>query len=129
MDALRKGRNTSWFMSKEINIQMRALFAEDAKGKRMLPGDIAHVTSKLNLYAGIADATPVETGAVSQIPTLSGEWIVDGVIVATTTLPADGRVSITPVELTRGPHVVRLRIPSQKGVRMEANPFLLHVVK
>ena len=129
MKALRKGRNTSWFMTKEINLRMSALFAEDAKGKRMLPGDVAQVVSKLNLYAGVSDATPAKVGNRSQIPALSGEWIVDGVIVATTTLPADGSVSVTPIELTKGPHVVRLRIPSQKGVRMEANPFLLQVVK
>ncbi len=129
MEALRKGHNTSWFMKKGINLRMSALFAEDAMGKRMLPGDVVHVASRLNLYAGISDATPGGAGNGSQISTLSGEWIVDGVIAATVTLPVDGGVSVTPLELTGGPHVVRLRIPSQKGVRMEANPFLLHVVK
>ena len=128
MEALRKGRNTSWFMSKGINLKMSALFAEDTQGQRMLPGDVAVADAHLHLYAAIADATP-EAGEGSNIPTLSGEWIVDGVIVATVTLPADGAVSVTPVELTRGPHVVRLRIPAQKGVRMEANPFLLKVMK
>lgn len=128
LEALRKGHNTSWFMKKDLNVRMSVLFAEDAKGKRMLPGDVARVDPKLNLYAAIADATP--TGVkTSPLPTLNGEWIVDGVIVATALIPADGAVSVTSVELTRGPHVVRLRIPSQKGVRMVANPFLLKVMK
>lgn len=128
LEALRKGHNTSWFMKKDLNVRMSVLFAEDAKGKRMLPGDVARVDSKLNLYAAIADATPAGV-KTSPLPSLNGEWIVDGVIVATALLPADGAVSVTPIELVSGPHVVRLRIPFQKGVRMEANPFLLKVMK
>jgi len=41
----------------------------------------------------------------------------------------DSTVSVTPLDLMPGPHVVRLRIPMQHGVRMEANPFLLRVRK
>ncbi|MCK5307897.1 MAG: hypothetical protein KAJ73_04730, partial [Zetaproteobacteria bacterium] len=39
MAALRAGRNTSWFMTKEKNLKMAALFLEDQNGKRLLPGD------------------------------------------------------------------------------------------
>ncbi|MDQ7059323.1 MAG: hypothetical protein Q9N62_13340 [Ghiorsea sp.] len=32
-----------------------------------------------------------------------------------------------PLHLSAGRHVIRLQIPAQQGVRMEANPFLVQV--
>ncbi|MES0371995.1 MAG: hypothetical protein ABUK11_06910 [Mariprofundaceae bacterium] len=130
MEALRKGRNSSWSMPKNLNLRLSALYLEDEAGKRLLPGGDSSVTQKVKLYAGISEWMPEgesREALASEQLTLRGEWIVDGRVVANITLPVDNSVSATPLELTPGPHVVRLRIPAQKSVRMEANPFLLRV--
>jgi hypothetical protein len=51
---------------------------------------------------------------------------VDGSIAAQLQLRF-GALQQDVLQLAPGPHVIRLRIPEQKGVRMEANPFLLRV--
>jgi len=134
MTALRKGKNTSWFMVKERNLRMSALFLKDETGKRLLPGDDGSVSGKVNLYAGLSEWLPEEemrkrllSKPVSGSLSLGAEWIVDGKVAAHTTLSLDDSVTVTSLELQAGPHVVRLRIPAQQGVRMEANPFLLRV--
>ncbi len=132
MDALRRGRNTSWSMSREKNLKMAALFLEDDVGKRLLPGDEETVSRHVKLYASLSQWLPegaVKGDPSSALLTLQGEWIVDGRVVAHAILSPDEAVSVTPLELEAGPHVVRLRIPPQQGVRMEANPFLLRVTK
>jgi hypothetical protein len=127
MTALRAGHNTSWFMTKEKNLKMAALFLEDQSGKRLLPGDRQVVERQVKLHAALAERLSEGEGSASGIQSLRGEWIVDGRVVANIVLSIDSTVSITPLELMPGPHVVRLRIPGQQGVRMEANPFLLSV--
>ncbi|NOR72913.1 MAG: hypothetical protein GQ467_03480, partial [Mariprofundaceae bacterium] len=127
MAALRAGRNTSWFMTKEKNLKMAALFLEDQGGKRLLPGDRQVVERQVKLHAALAERLSEGEGSASGIQSLRGEWTVDGRVVANIVLSIDSTVSITPLELMPGPHVVRLRIPGQQGVRMEANPFLLSV--
>lgn len=130
MEALRKGRNSSWSMPKNLNLSLSALYLEDETGKRLMPGDDSSVTQKVKLYAGISEWMS-EGGRREELAskqlTLRGDWIVDGRVVANIMLPVDNSVSVTPLELMPGPHVVRLRIPPQKSVRMEANPFLLRV--
>lgn len=127
MAALRAGHNTSWFMTKEKNLKMAALFLEDQSGRRLLPGDRQVVERQVKLHAALAERLSEGEGSASGIQSLRGEWIVDGRVVANIVLSIDSTVSITPLELMPGPHVVRLRIPGQQGVRMEANPFLLSV--
>ena len=127
MAALRAGRNTSWFMTKEKNLRMAALFLEDQVGTRLLPGDEKRVGRQVKLYAAISEWSPAEGSPGSGIRLLKGEWIVDGRVEAAVELSMDDTVSVTPLELMPGPHVVRLQIPNQQGVRMEANPFLLRV--
>ena len=129
MAALRAGRNTSWFMTKEKNLKMAALFLEDQNGKRLLPGDKQVVERQVKLHAALAEWIPEGGSSASGIQSLRGEWIVDGRVVASIVLSIDSTVSVTALELMPGPHVVRLRIPGQQGVRMEANPFLLSVKK
>ncbi|MDX8402803.1 MAG: hypothetical protein R8K54_00160 [Mariprofundaceae bacterium] len=130
MEALRRGRNSSWFMMKDLNLHLSALYLEDETGKRLLPGDDASVTRMVKLYAGVSEWLPAgenREDTRSEPLTFRGEWIVDGRVVANMMLHVDNSVSVTPLELMPGPHVVRLRIPPQKRVRMEANPFLLRV--
>jgi len=127
MAALRAGRNTSWFMSKEKNLRMTALFLEDQSGTRLLPGDEKTVERQVKLHAAISEWSPAEGSPGSGIQSLKGEWIVDGRVEATVVLSMDDTISVTPLELMPGPHVVRLQIPNQQGIRMEANPFLLRV--
>ena len=127
MEALRAGRNTSWFMTKEKNLKMAALFLEDQSGTRLLPGDEKTVERQVKLHAAISEWGPTEGSPGSGIQSLKGEWIVDGRVEATVELSMDDTISVTPLELMPGQHVVRLQIPNQQGVRMEANPFLLRV--
>ena len=127
MAALRAGRNTSWFMIKEKNLKMAALFLEDQRGTRLLPGDEKTVERQVKLHAAISEWGPAEGSSGSGIQSLKGKWIVDGRVEATVELSMDDTISVTPLELMPGPHVVRLQIPNQQGVRMEANPFLLRV--
>jgi hypothetical protein len=129
MAALRAGRSTSWFMTKEKNLKMAALFLEDRSGKRLLPGDEQVVEQQIKLHAALSEWVPAGGSSASGIQSLKGEWIVDGRVAANIVLFLDDTVSVTPLELMPGPHVVRLRIPGQKSVRMEANPFLLRVKK
>ena len=127
MAALRAGHNTSWFMTKDRNLKMAALFLEDQNGKRLLPGDKQAVERQMKLYAAVSEWIPEGEHSTSEYQPLKGEWIVDGRVVANIVLTLDGTVSVTPLELMPGPHVVRLRISGQKSARMEANPFLLRV--
>jgi len=126
LQAISAGHSVSWGLSKERNLKMAALFAEDESGNRLLPGDEAFVEPKLNLYAAVSEWV-ADTAEVKEVLNLSGQWVVDGRVVAVVLLPTNGEVAVTPIELTPGPHVVRLRVPAQKGGRMEANPFLLKV--
>jgi len=127
IEALRRGRNTSWFMVKKLNLKMAALFLETESGQRLLPGDEAEVSGRVRLHAGLAQWFPEGAGEQPKVPELTGQWIVDGRVAAQAVLAADGTVSVTPMNLKPGAHVVRLRIPYQHGARMEANPFLLWV--
>lgn len=129
MAALRKGRNTSWAMPQNRNLQVHTLFAEDSTGKRMLPGDEGVLSGKVKLYAGVSGRQYKASASKKEPLALRGEWIVDGRVVANAMLNVGGPVSLTPFVLDAGPHVVRLRIPQQQGIRMEANPFLVRVKK
>jgi len=126
LQAISRGRSASWGMPRERNLKMAALFAEDESGRRLLPGDEAAVASKLTLYAAVSE-WKAKAAEVKDVLNLSGQWVVDGRVVAVVSLPSNGEVAVTPIELTPGPHVVRLRIPPQMSIRMEANPFLLKV--
>lgn len=139
LEALKRGHNNSWFMQRQLNLTMPALFLVDSKGQRLLPGDEAKVSGEIRAVAALKERLPEEEKASAaaddrssdaltpDILTLKGEWIVDGHVAAPVELVADGMACITQLALEPGPHVVRLRIPVQKGVRMEANPFLVRV--
>lgn len=126
LQAIRSGHSVAWGLPKSRNLRMAALFAKGESDRRLLPGDEGVVGSKLSLYAAVSEWV-AKISQVQGILNLSGQWVVDGRVVATISLPSDGSVAVTPIELAPGPHVVRLRIPPQMSVRMEANPFLLKV--
>lgn len=128
LNALRKGHNNCWQMQRQLNLTMPALYAEDKDGRRILPGDEAKVSTSLRLVVALKQWRTQEAEPAKAI-TLKGEWIVDGHVAMPVELADDGIAVVTPLTLEPGPHVVRLRIPPQKGVRMEANPFLLRVVR
>ncbi|MDT8375495.1 MAG: hypothetical protein RQ867_02025 [Mariprofundaceae bacterium] len=129
MAALRSGRNTSWFMTREKNLKMAVLFLEAQDGTRLLPGDELTVGRQVKLHASLSEWIAEGESSASGIQSLQSELIVDGRVVTNIVLSMNDTVSVTPLELMPGPHVIRLRIPDQQGVRMEANPFLLHVKK
>jgi len=120
--ALRHGHMIAWGMAKNKNIAVQTLYLEDADGKRLLPGDEAHVRPPLHVVAALSDAV---SGSNEQT-TYQGEWIVDGHIVKTELLQVNAKqAQLIPLELSKGAHVIRLQI--KQGLRMVANPFLVHI--
>lgn len=125
MWALERGHVVAWGVGQNRNPRMRELKLVDANGKTLLPGDEEHVRGTVTLYAAVDELVDSPEAAMS-LP-FTAQWIVDGEVVSAAVLPVNGEVSQLSLNLQPGPHVVRLRIPSQQKVRMEANPFLLHV--
>ena len=74
MEALRKGRNSSWFMVKNLNLHLSALFLEDETGKRLMPGDDTSVTRKVKLYAGVSHGYALPGMHVPPVPLSYVPW-------------------------------------------------------
>ncbi|MBL4759697.1 MAG: hypothetical protein JKY80_02430 [Mariprofundaceae bacterium] len=120
--AMRQGHMVAWGMTKDQNIAMQTLYLEDANGLRLLPGDEARVQPPLHVVAGLTDA---RQGA-KEYDTFKGEWIVDGSIVKTELLQVNAKqAQAIPLPVAKGAHVIRLQI--KQGLRMVANPFLVHI--
>ncbi|MDQ6957392.1 MAG: hypothetical protein Q9M21_09390 [Mariprofundaceae bacterium] len=122
LTAMRQGHMAAWGMTKRKNIAIKALYLEDANGLRLLSGDEAVVRPPLHMVAALTDTMQ----ASKEHETFQGEWIVDGHIVQTTPLKVNAeQVKVIPLQVAKGEHVVRLQI--KQGLRMIANPFLVHI--
>lgn len=125
LKALRSGRNTGWQQHKNRNAGIEVLMLEEMSGQRHLPGSTVTTGSTVRLLAAAREYVPQ---AGRSYPPLQGEWIVDGDVAAKVALPLAGdRLAVTELLLPPGSHLIRLRIPAGKGVRMVANPFLVRV--
>jgi len=121
LDALKHGKMVAWGMSNHDNIAVKALFLKDAKGKRMQVGDEARIQSPVELVVGLQEITKQP----SSVQALVGQWVVDGHSVAQINLHVGGKINTWTLPLDKGEHVIRFQI--KQGVRMVANPFLVHV--
>ena len=129
LQALRQGRMVSWQMQKNQNIATSALFLEfndpdTFEKKRIYSGDEAVVPARLQAVAAVHNLKSTDSPLQ-----LKGHWVVDGVVTSEATLSTENAdaVTATVLDLPKGHHVVRFQIPSQQGIRMESNPFLLQV--
>lgn len=124
--ALKAGHSTGWQQVQDRNAGIEVLLLEDGAGRRSLPGEEMTIAgSTVRLMAAAREYLPQ---AERSYPPLQGVWIVDGAVAATTLLPFSGdRLAVTELELSPGAHLIRLQIPSQQGVKMVANPFLVRV--
>ena len=101
---------------------MKTLYLEDANGLRLLPGDEAEVRPPLHVVAALTNTVQNSKGHA----TFNAEWIVDGSIVKTELLRVNAKqTAMVPLPITKGAHVIRLQI--KQGLRMIANPFLVHI--
>ncbi|PCI45137.1 MAG: hypothetical protein COB41_02395 [Proteobacteria bacterium] len=120
--AMRQGHMVAWGMAKDKNIAMQTLYLEDANGLRLLPGDEADVQPPLHVVAALTNAVQSST----EHSAFKGEWIVDGNVVKTELLQVNAKqTQLIPLPASKGSHVIRLQI--KQGLRMVANPFLVHI--
>jgi len=125
LTAMRQGHMAAWGMTKDKNIAIQALYLEDANGLRLLPGDEAKVQPPLHVVAVLTDVTQSSKKHIS-FKEFKGEWIVDGNIVKTELLQVNAKqAQLIPLPVGKGAHVIRLQI--KQGLRMVANPFLVHI--
>ncbi|HXH73036.1 MAG TPA: hypothetical protein VNI58_09515 [Mariprofundaceae bacterium] len=127
LQALRDGRCVAWGMPQARNIRVAELYLKPVSGAPLLPGgSVATITSPIELVARLAEQ---DTGLqpAEQPALLKGEWVVDGKVASSVELPVNGEAVRLPLDLAPGVHAVRLHIPMQAGIRMEANPFLVRV--
>ncbi len=122
MAALRRGRMAAWRMPRDRNLYLAALWMDDGRGHRALVGGRLMSGGQVRLHAVLGERGG-KTGALASFP---AQVIVDGQVVARPMLGV-GRALDMSLQLAPGAHVIRLRIPMWKGVRMEANPFLVRV--
>jgi len=122
--AMRKGHMVAWHMPKDRNLRVASLFLEDAMQLRLLPGDEKITFGQITLHCSLAEYPESPRSMHDQI--LHAQIIVDGHVVVTPLLGLSQPLQET-LQLSPGAHVIRLRIPAQRGIRMESNPFLVHV--
>ncbi len=129
LTALSQGRMTAWSMQKSTNIAVKALYLsyidpQSQEEKQLLAGEEAVVPAEVTLVVALHSLTPQSTAMQ-----IKGQWIVDGHIAADVMLSTDEHVPVfgSTLHLSKGTHVIRLQIPSQHNIRMEANPFLVRV--
>jgi len=125
--ALRGGHNANWMQMKNTNITFRTLAIVDTNGKVALPGGSLQGPGP---YFLVMAAQPVHLDAGMQHLSLTTQVVADGLVIDSPALPvAVGKVVVRKLALDRGDHAVRVRIPTQGNVRMEANPFFIRVSK
>jgi len=124
LSAMREGHMVAWHMPKNRNLRINTLFLEDAMGKHWLPGDEVTTPGQIILHCSLAER-PVSAHPV-QTQLLHVQIIVDGRTMGLSLLGL-GQPLRESLQLAPGAHVIRLRIPGQNGIRMEANPFLVRV--
>ncbi|MDX8408542.1 MAG: hypothetical protein R8J84_00655 [Mariprofundales bacterium] len=121
--ALRLGHNVNWQQPKDRNVRIRTFALVDNKGTTALPGEA--VEGKGIFYLAMAADQPLSSqgGKLS----FSVQVVVDSMVQKLVTLEVGaGKLSLTPLHLETGKHVVRVRIPPQQGFRFEANPFFVN---
>jgi len=122
MTALRQGRMVAWHLPKNANLRVGDLHLESGHGLRFLPGGEGSVRGPLRLVFSLQG----HLGDHGSASPLQAQIIVDGVVIAhPTVMPSQPQTRI--LQLAPGPHVIRIRIPDQHGVRMVANPFLIRI--
>ncbi len=128
LDALRHGHMAAWHMNKAQNLSLSTLSLAytdplSHEQKHMLAGDEAHISPDITLTVGLE-----ERGKPSSLQSLHGQWIIDGKVYQKVKLNIhDHTVQTSTLNLPKGKHVIRFQIPSQQGVRLETNPFLVDV--
>ena len=124
--ALQGGHNANWMQMNGTNIAFRTLAVADAEGHVALPGGSLRGAGPFFLVAALR---PVRVKGGAAHLTLAAQVVADGMVIDTPTLPvAAGKVVVRKLELEVGDHAVRLRVPTQGNIRMEANPFFIRVV-
>ncbi len=122
LEALRKGRMAAWRLPKDRNLRLAALWLEDGRGHRGLPGASLLAGGQVRLHAALAERPAGGPGPRR----FRAEIVVDGRVAARPALSLDAPLDMS-LQLPPGAHVIRLRIPMQHAIRMEANPFLVRV--
>jgi len=122
--AMRKGHMVAWGMPKDRNLRVKLLFLEDATGRRLLPGDEVTAHGQVVLHCSLEERPVSVELANNQL--LRTQIIVDGHVLVQAPLGI-AQPLLETLQLPPGAHVIRLRIPAQHGIRMEANPFLVRV--
>ncbi|MDX8380729.1 MAG: hypothetical protein R8M14_01300 [Ghiorsea sp.] len=128
LEALKRGHAASWHMLQNQNVSVAQLYLKytdplSGKPLQLLSGDEASIGADIKLGIGLR-----ELGTPSDINTLQGQWIIDGNISHQITLNThNNTAAVTTMRLPQGWHVIRFQIPSQHGIRLETNPFLVEV--
>ncbi|MDX8383746.1 MAG: hypothetical protein R8M45_06665 [Ghiorsea sp.] len=129
--ALKQGKMVSWGMNKLQHLAVKALYLEavdpsSGEAVHLLPGGEAVVGGNVALVAALRDLA-----TESEPVQINAQWIVDGHIAAEVMLSSDEDIPVFAhqLHLSEGVHVIRLKIPSQQSIRMEANPFMVQVRK
>ncbi|MDX8389203.1 MAG: hypothetical protein R8M38_01800 [Mariprofundaceae bacterium] len=123
LSALRMGHAVAWGMNRDRNIAVKELYIEVEGGRKLIPGDEANVTPQVTLHMALTELK----GKTALEQPLRCEIIVDGRVISYAFVDFDSPLHEV-LQLSPGPHVVRLRMPMQAdAIRMEANPFLLNV--
>jgi hypothetical protein len=120
--ALRAGRMAAWRQPADRNLRLAALWLEDGRGHRGLPGSSMISAGQVHLHAALREQ-PVSGRGEKRF---RAQIVVDGQVAARPWLGLDAPLDMT-LQLAPGAHVIRLRIPVQHAIRMEANPFLVRV--
>ena len=128
LTALKQGRMVAWQMGKQHDLSLNTLSLlytnpETQKTETMFTGDTAVVSANVTLVTSLKEMDD------TKLPIqLKAQWVVDGQIVGHVLLSSDMKTAQSyPLHLSTGRHVIRLQIPAQQGIRMEANPFLVQV--
>jgi len=128
LKALRAGRAVAWRAPVGRDFRVRTLYLQDdATGQRVLPGGAATISSETMLHFAV-DVMPhgkPDAKALLKNP-MQARLIIDGRVERVLSFHLNTPVQST-ILLSPGPHVVRLDIPEQSGIKMIANPFLVDV--
>jgi hypothetical protein len=127
LDALKHGRMASWHMNKEQNFQLNQYYLSYLdKGSSthfITAGEEAVISPDILLTLAFSQLNKENNDL-----TLHGQWIVDGKIAKRILINMnDSSPHTVNMHLPKGKHVIRFQIPSQHGVRLETNPFLVEV--
>lgn len=119
--ALQGGHNANWQQMKGVELTFRTLAVADAAGHVALPGESLQGTGPFFLVMGVR-------GKAEGVSRLTTQVVADGMVLDAPSIDITrGKVTAYRLKLAVGDHVVRLRIPQQQGIRMEANPFFVRV--